>query len=72
MIRKVILGPNPTKESMHYTVGQMVFNNQYKIDSIRSEDSGNFLIFIEKDGEIVKWKEINQSVPTIIEYSLKF
>lgn len=71
IIRKIIIGKEITKEGMSYSVGQKVYRGQYCIDSIIKEDDG-IVIYIEKEGEIHKWKEINYETPTTIEYSLDF
>ncbi len=35
-------------------------------------DIGSIQIFIERDDEVVLWKEINPTVPTVIEYDISF
>ena len=71
VIRKIVIGKEITKEAMSYSVGQKVYRGQYNIDSIVKEDVG-FVIYIDKDGEILKWKEISYETPTTVEYSLDF
>lgn len=71
IIRKVIIGKEITKEAMSYSVGQKVYRGQYNIDSIIKEEQG-IVIYINKDGETFKWKEISYETPTTIEYSLDF
>ena len=70
-IRKVVIGREYTKDAMSYSVGQRVYRGQYEIDCI-VEEEGRIIIYIEKDGEIFSWKEINEYVPFILEYSLDF
>ncbi len=70
-IRKVVIGKEYTKEAMSYSVGQRVFRGQYQIESIIKEDD-NIIIYINKDGESFKWKELNGEVAVTLEYSLDF
>lgn len=71
IIRKIIIGKEITTDAMNYAVGKKVFRGQYTIDSIVKEESG-FVIYIDKDGEILKWKEISYDTATTVEYSLDF
>lgn len=71
IIRKIIIGKEITTDAMNYAVGKKVFRGQYTIESIMKEPEG-FVIYINKDGEILRWKEISYETPTTIEYSLDF
>ena len=71
IIRKIVIGKDYVKDSMAYAVGQKVFRGQYTIDCI-IEEEGNVEIFIERDGEIISWKLINEHIPYVLEYSLDF
>ena len=71
IIRKVVIGKEYTKDAMSYAVGQKVYRGQYTIDSIVQEED-DVVIYINKDGEVFKWKELNSSVAYTIEYSLDF
>lgn len=72
IIRKIIIGKEITKSAMSYQLGQPVYRNQYKIESIVKQENGSYVIYIEKDGEIITWKEISKDVPTTVEFSLDF
>ena len=58
---------------MHYIVGQYVLNNNYKIHLIKyiSENS-SFVIYIERQDEIILWKEFTSTVPISVEYNINF
>lgn len=70
-IRKISIG-NDYKQSMHYVLGQEVLDKSFVIDSIVEDLSTDVLIYIEKEGEVVLWKSISQTMPKIIEYKIDF
>ena len=71
IIRKISIGTD-YKSSMHYLQGQEVLDKSYKIHLMKFTDIGSIQIFIERDDEVVLWKEINPTVPTVIEYDISF
>jgi hypothetical protein len=72
VIRKISVGPD-YKNSMHYTVGQRVLNDNYSIHLIKSDDLGNVSIFIESNSnEVVLWKMINCNTPYQLEANIEF
>lgn len=71
VIRKISVGPD-YKNSMHYTVGQLVLGNNYTIHLIKTDDLGNVLIYIENKDEVVLWKTINANMPYILEANIEF
>lgn len=68
-IRKVSIG-NDYKNSMHYVVGQTVLGS-YLIHTIHRVENG-IAIWIEKDKEVVCWKEINNNTPMVLEFNINF
>ena len=66
-IRKMSVGSD-YKNAMHYIVGQEVLGGSYLIDSINFEEKG-YSVWVKKDGEIVKWKEV-KNTPVMVEYNL--
>ena len=66
-IRKISVGAD-YKNAMHYLVGQEVLGGNYTIAEINQEESTHS-IWVKKDNEIVKWKEISDT-PIVIEYNL--
>ena len=72
IIRKIVIGKDYTDNAMSYAVGQKVYHRQYMINSIVQDDDYKVIIYIEKDGEIMIWKYINEHMPYVLEYSLDF
>jgi hypothetical protein len=70
VIRKISIG-NDLLNAMHYVVGQYVLDKSYTIEAIRYEDV-NLVIWIKKNGEILRWKSLNPNVPITIEYKIDF
>ena len=71
-IRKIILGKEPTRDAMHYEVGQSVVRGKYAIDSIMEDNEKETIIIyiIDKNKqEIMKWKEISKNTAWIVEFS---
>jgi hypothetical protein len=66
-IRKISVGSD-YKNAMHYIVGQEVLGGSYLIDSINFEEKG-YSVWVKKDGEVVKWKEVTNT-PVMVEYNL--
>ena len=66
-IRKISVGSD-YKNAMHYIVGQEVLGGSYLIDSINFEEKGDS-VWVKKDGEVVKWKEVTNT-PVMVEYNL--
>lgn len=72
-IRKISIGPDYKSGAMHYIVGQEVLNRSYVIHLIKYESkSQSIIIYIQKDDEVMRWKEFNQSIPMSIEYNINF
>lgn len=72
-IRKISVGPDYMSGAMHYLVGQDVLGGKYTIHLIKYyEDTESFRIWIEKDDEVVLWKEFNRVMPVSIEYNINF
>ena len=72
-IRKISIGPDYKSGAMHYIVGQDVLGNSYKIHLIKLDvASGAIKIWIEKNDEILLWKEFTYNMPISIEYNINF
>ena len=72
-IRKISVGPDYKSGAMHYIVRQEVLNRSYIIHLIKYESkSQSIIIYIQKDDEVMRWKEFNQSIPMSIEYNINF
>ena len=66
-IRKISVGAD-YKNGMHYIVGQEVLGGRDVIAEINHEVD-SYSIWVKKDGEVLKWKEISNT-PIVIEYNL--
>ena len=72
-IRKISIGPNYKSDAMHYIVGQEVLGGKYFIHLIQYvERSDSIKIWIQREGEILLWKEFNSNMPVSIEYNINF
>lgn len=70
IIRKISIGLDYKNEAMHYLVGQDVYNG-FKIVNILEEDD-RYSIFIEKDNEVIPWKDFNKNMAVAVEYNLEY
>lgn len=58
---------------MHYIHGQEVLNGAYNIHLIHYDsDSMSHKIWVERNGEILLWKEFNKNIPVSLEYNINF
>ena len=72
-IRKISIGSNYKSDAMHYIVGQEVLGGKYFIHLIQYvERSDSIKIWIQREGEILLWKEFNSTMPVSIEYNINF
>jgi hypothetical protein len=72
-IRKISLGADYKSSAMHYIVGQEVLNKEYIIHLIQYDsDKDSYKIWIERQDEIILWKEFNKNMPASIEYNINF
>ncbi len=72
-IRKISIGPNYKSDAMHYIVGQEVLGGKYFIHLIQYvQTSDSVKIWIQREGEILLWKEFNSNMPVSIEYNINF
>jgi hypothetical protein len=72
LIRKISIGTDYKSSAMHYIVGQRLLGGSYFIHLIRVEDKGQVKIWIQRDNEVVLWKEFNNNMPISIEYNIDF
>tara|TARA_R100000781_G_scaffold114335_1_gene84875 strand:+ start:54 stop:275 length:222 start_codon:yes stop_codon:yes gene_type:complete len=70
-IRKISIGPDYKSGAMHYIVGQDVLNNTHVIHLIKNEN-GAIKIWIQREDEVVLWKEFTDTMPISIEYNIFF
>jgi len=72
IIRKISIGSDYKSSAMHYLIGQTILGGSYTIHHIRMEKDNSIKIWIEKEGEVVLWKEFNPNMPVSIEYNINF
>jgi ABC-type ATPase involved in cell division len=72
-IRKISIGSDYKSSAMHYLVGQSILGGSYTIHLIQYESSSDSIkIWIERQNEILLWKEFNSNMPISIEYNINF
>lgn len=72
-IRKISIGADYKSSSMHYIQGQDVLNGRYFIHLIQYDPaSDSYKIWIERDGEVLLWKQFNKNMPVSIEFNINF
>jgi hypothetical protein len=72
-IRKISVGPDYKSGAMHYLVGQEILNGSHKIHLIQQDkDSQSIKVWIQREDEVLLWKEFNSNMPISIEYNINF
>mgnify|MGYP003116374355 FL=1 len=72
-IRKISVGPDYKSGAMHYLVGQEILNGKYFIHLIHQDvEKQTIKVWIQREGEILLWKEFGSYVPISIEYNINF
>lgn len=70
LIRKISIGRDYKNEAMHYSVGQEVYGGHHIHQII--EEEGKYSIYIEKNNEILPWKDFNKNMAIAVEYNLEY
>ena len=55
---------------MHYSVGQEVYGGHTICDIIEEDDK--FSIYIQKEEEVLPWKDFNKNMAIAVEYNLEY
>tara|TARA_R110000751_G_scaffold134837_1_gene237384 strand:- start:2116 stop:2340 length:225 start_codon:yes stop_codon:yes gene_type:complete len=72
-IRKISVGPDYKSGAMHYIVGQDILNNSHKIHLIQQDKTSQSIkVWIQKEDEVLLWKEFSSNMPISIEYNINF
>lgn len=72
IIRKISVGSD-YKSAMHYLVGQEVLGGSHTIHLIDyNDDTGTYVIYIQKEDEVFLWKEFNANIPVSVEYNINY
>ena len=70
LIRKISVGKDYKNEAMHYSVGQEVYGGHTIVDIVEDEDK--FSIFIQKNNDVIPWKDFNKNMAIAVEYNLEY
>jgi len=70
LIRKISIGRDYKNDAMHYSIGQDVYGG-HCISSI-IEEQDKFTIYIEKNNEVIPWKDFNKNMGIAVEYNLEY
>ena len=68
IIRKITIGKDYKVDSMHYSVGQLVYGGHTICDILESKEK--YSIYIKKDKNVLPWKDFNKNMAVSIEYDL--
>ena len=72
-IRKISIGADYKSGAMHYIVGQEVLGGTYVIHLIQQDQrEESYKIWIEKNKELLLWKEFKMTLPISFEYNINF
>jgi hypothetical protein len=72
-IRKISIGPDYKSSAMHYIVGQEILGSKYTIHLIKFyPENESIKIWIQKEDEVMLWKEFTRTMPISIEYNINF
>ena len=70
IIRKISVGKDYKNDAMHYSVGQEVYGGHTIVNIIEEEEK--YSIYIEKDNNIMPWKDFNKNMAVSVEYDLNW
>jgi len=70
LIRKISIGKDYKIDAMHYSVGQEVYGGHCICNIIEEEEK--YSIYIEKNEEVILWKDFNKNMGIAVEYNLDY
>lgn len=70
LIRKISIGKDYKDNAMHYAVGQEVYGGHCICNIV--EDETKFSIYIQKEDEVLPWKDFNKNMAISVEYNLEY
>ena len=70
LIRKISIGKDYKNAAMHYSVGQEVYGGHVICDIVEGETK--YSIFIEKNKDVIPWKDFNKNMAISVEYNLEY
>ena len=70
LIRKISIGRDYKNDAMHYSVGQEVYGGHMICDIVESKVM--FRVFIQKNNDVIPWKDFNKNMAISVEYNLEY
>ena len=70
LIRKISIGRDYKNDAMHYSVGQEVYGGHTICDIVKSKNQ--YSVFIQKNKEVLPWKDFNKNMAVSVEYNLEY
>ena len=70
LVRKISVRRAYKNDAMHYSVGQEVYGGHTICEIIEQADK--FSIYIEKNKEVLPWKDFNKNMAIAVEYNLEY
>ena len=70
LIRKISIGTNYKNDAMHYSVGQEVYGGHTIVNILEDEDK--YSVYIEKNNEVLPWKEFNKNMAIAVEFDIQY
>jgi len=70
LIRKITIGKDYKNDAMHYSVGQEVYGGHTIVNIIEEEDK--YSIYIQKEDNVMPWKDFNKNMAVSVEYDLNW
>ena len=70
LIRKISIGKDYKTDAMHYSVGQDVYGGHVICNIVEEEEK--YSIYIEKNKEVILWKDFNKNMGISVEYNLDY
>ena len=70
IIRKISIGKDYKNDAMHYSVGQEVYGGHTIVNIIEEEEK--YSIYIQKEDNIMPWKDFNKNMAVSVEYDLNW
>jgi hypothetical protein len=71
-IRKITVGKEYKENSMHFSVGQPVYDDHCICDIQNIEEENVYRVYITKNNEVMPWKDFNKNMGISVEYDLKY
>ena len=70
LIRKISIGRDYKNDAMHYAVGQEVYGGHIICDILEKKE--NYIVYIEKNKEVLPWKSFNKNMAISVEFNLNY